>query len=326
VSTAAQAPRTPTVVRGGEPEIAEGGRYLLDRQRLLGPLLLLPAVVYILALVGIPFVVAILYSFSDVTVGDQSIDWVGLKNFRDVIRNHTFQIALRNTFVFAIVSQVIVIILANILAQVLAADFHGKRVVRYLILLPWTTPIALSAIGWLWLLDNIYSPVDAVLRELHLLGPGTLWGPTRNMHWLAKPDLAQLSVLTVHVWRTLPLTTVILLAGLTSIPQDINDAAEIDGASYWRKLFYIRLPLLVPIAAVAVLYGIVFTFTDMTVVYILTGGGPVDRTQVLASWAFYKGIGGSNLSQGAAIALFLFPVLVGVAALMLRLARRTETT
>ncbi|MEA2514251.1 MAG: multiple sugar transport system permease protein [Thermomicrobiales bacterium] len=326
MSTAAQAPRTPTVVRGGEPEIAEGGRYLLDRQRLLGPLLLLPAVVYILALVGIPFVVAILYSFSDVTVGDQSIDWVGLKNFRDVIRNHTFQIALRNTFVFAIVSQVIVIILANILAQVLAADFHGKRVVRYLILLPWTTPIALSAIGWLWLLDNIYSPVDAVLRELHLLGPGTLWGPTRNMHWLAKPDLAQLSVLTVHVWRTLPLTTVILLAGLTSIPQDINDAAEIDGASYWRKLFYIRLPLLVPIAAVAVLYGIVFTFTDMTVVYILTGGGPVDRTQVLASWAFYKGIGGSNLSQGAAIALFLFPVLVGVAALMLRLARRTETT
>ncbi|MEA2584239.1 MAG: multiple sugar transport system permease protein [Thermomicrobiales bacterium] len=326
MSTAAQAPRTPTVVRGGEPEIAEGGRYLLDRQRLLGPLLLLPAVVYILALVGIPFVVAILYSFSDVTVGDQSIDWVGLKNFRDVIRNHTFQIALRNTFVFAIVSQVIVIILANILAQVLAADFHGKRVVRYLILLPWTTPIALSAIGWLWLLDNIYSPVDAVLRELHLLGPGTLWGPTRNMHWLAKPDLAQLSVLTVHVWRTLPLTTVILLAGLTSIPQDINDAAEIDGASYWRKLFYIRLPLLVPIAAVAVLYGIVFTFTDMTVVYILTGGGPVDRTQVLASWAFYKGIGGSNLSQGAAIALFLFPVLVGVAALMLRLARRTETS
>jgi multiple sugar transport system permease protein len=326
MSTAAQAPPTPSAVRTGDAEIAAGGRYLLDRERFLGPLLLLPAVIYIVALVGIPFVIAILYSFSDVTVGDQSIDWIGLDNFRTVIRNNTFQTALRNSFIFAIVSQIIVIVLANILAQVLASDFHGKRIVRFLILLPWTTPIALSTIGWLWTLDNIYSPVDALLRELHLLGPDTLWGPTRNMHWLAREDLAKLSVLTVHVWRTLPLTTVILLAGLTSIPQDINDAAEVDGASYWRKLFYIRIPLLIPIAAVAVLYGIVFTFTDMTVVYILTAGGPGDKTQVLASWAFYKGITGSNLSQGAAIALFLFPVLVGVAALLLRLARRTETT
>lgn len=312
--------------RGGSAEIEEGGRYLLDRPGFLGPVLLFPAVLYIVALVAIPFVIALLYSVSDVTVGDQSIDWVGLENFRIIIGDATFQKALRNSIVFALVSQVIVMILANILAQVLTANFHGKRLVRFLILLPWTTPIALSAIGWLWMLDNIYSPVDAVLRDLNLLGPGTYWGPTRNMHWLAKPDLAQLSVLTVHVWRTLPLTTIILLAGLTSIPQDINDAAEIDGASYWRKLFYIRLPLLIPIAAVAVLYGIIFTFTDMTIVYVLTGGGPSNNTQVLASWAFYKGIGGSNLSQGAAIALFLFPVLVGVAALMLRLARRTETT
>ena len=99
-----------------------------------------------------------------------------------------------------------------------------------------------------------------------------------------------------------------------------------DGAGFFRQLFYIRIPLLLPIMAVAVLYGIVFTFTDRTVVYILTRGGPTDSTQVLASWAFYKGVDGGNLAQGAAIALFLFPVLVGVAALMLRLARRTETS
>jgi multiple sugar transport system permease protein len=325
MSMAAQAPRSPTVARRGDGEVAAGKRYLLDREGVLGPLLLLPAVLYIVVLVGVPFVLAILYSLSDVTVGDQSIDWVGLDNFRAVVHNHTFRMALRNTFMFAIVSQVIVIVLANMLAMVLAADFHGKRIVRFLILLPWTTPIALATIGWLWMLDNIYSPVDALLRDLHLLGPGTLWGPTRNMHWLSRPDLARLAVLTVHVWRTLPLATVILLAGLTSIPADVDDAAEVDGASFWRKLVWIRLPLLAPIMAVAVLYGIVFTFTDMTVVYILTGGGPVDHTQVLASWAFYKGIAGSNLSQGAAIALFLFPVLVAVAALMLRLARRTET-
>jgi multiple sugar transport system permease protein len=122
------------------------------------------------------------------------------------------------------------------------------------------------------------------------------------------------------------LATVILLAGLSSIPQDIKDAAEVDGASYLRQLVYIRIPLLFPIIAVAFLYGTIFTFTDMTVVYILTRGGPLDSTQVLASWAFYKGVNGSDLAQGAAIALFLFPVLLAGAVLILRLARRAETT
>jgi len=302
------------------------GRYLADRERLLGPLMLAPAILYIVLLVGVPFAIAILYSLSDVTVGDQSIDWVGLDNFRAVWRNHTFQTALRNTIYFTVVSQIVVIVLANILATVLSADFHGKKLVRFLILLPWTTPIALATIGWLWMFDSLYSPIDAVLRDLGLLGPHTMFGPGRNMLWLSKTRLAQLSVLTVHIWRTLPLVTVIILAGLTSIPQDIKDAAEVDGASFWRQFVYIRLPLLLPIAAVAFLYGAVFTFTDMTVVYILTRGGPVDSTQVLASWAFYKGINGSDLAQGAAIALFLFPVLLVGAILMLRLAHRAETT
>jgi multiple sugar transport system permease protein len=324
MSAAADRPDTPALA--WQDETPERGRYLLDRPGFLGPVMLLPAVIYIVALVGFPLVLAVVYSLSDVTVGDQSIDWVGFENFSAVWDNATFQTALRNTFVFAFVSQAIVIVLANVLAAILSADFHGKRVVRFLVLLPWTTPIALASIGWLWTLDNIYSPVDAVLRELNLLGPGTRWGPRRNMTWLSKTDLAQLSVLLIHVWRTLPFATVVLLAGLTSIPRDIKEAADVDGAGFWRQLAYIRLPLLAPIMAVAVLYGIVITFTDMTIVYIVTKGGPVDGTQVLASWAFFKGIEGTDLAQGAAIALFLLPVLVAAAILLLRFARRSETT
>lgn len=303
-------------------------RYLLDRASVLGPVLLLPAVMYILALVGLPLVLAVLYSLSDVTVGDQSIDFVGLRNFQDALANATFRQALRNTFLFTIVSQAVVLVLANILALVLSTEFKGRRLVRFLILLPWTTPIALGALGWLWTLDNIYSPIDFLLRRLGLLGIGSPLGQRwegTNALWLSQPDLAQLAVITIHVWRTLPLATVILLAGLTAIPQDIKDAANVDGASFFRQLVYIRIPLLLPIMAVAVLYGIVFTFTDMTVVFIVTRGGPIDSTQVLASWAYFKGIEAGSLGQGAAIALFLFPVLVGVAAMMLRLARRTET-
>src|SRR5438067_3182932 len=286
--------------------------------------MLAPAVLYIVALVGLPLVLAIAYSVSDIKVGHQALDFVGLRNFRNVWHDHVFREALKNTILFTVVSQVLVLVLAKILALAPVADFRGKWFFRFLILLPWTTPIALGAIAWLWLLDSIFSPIDWVLRDVGLLGPGKLLGPANNLFWLAKADLARASVVIVHVWRMLPLATVILLAGLTSIPQDIKDAAAVDGAGFWRQLFQITIPLTAPIMAVAVLFGAIFTFTDMTVVYVLTKGGPINSTQVLASWAFLRGIQGGDLAQGAAIALFFLPVLAVVAVVVLRLARRIE--
>jgi multiple sugar transport system permease protein len=134
------------------------------------------------------------------------------------------------------------------------------------------------------------------------------------------------AVILVQTWRILPLATVILLAGLTGIPRDVLDAAQVDGASFWRRLFQVIMPMLLPIMSIAFLFGFVFTFTDMTVVYVLTRGGPVNSTQVLASWAFLKGIEAGDLAQGAAVSLFLFPALAGVTALVLLLARRAEVS
>lgn len=312
------------------PSPVKEKRYAMENERVLAPLLLLPAVIYIFALVGIPLVLAVLYAFSNATAGDPRIDtwsdFVGFKNFRNVLNDGVFTKALRNTIFFTLGSQVIVIVLANVLAQVLSANFNGKRLVRFMIMLPWTTPIALSVLGWFWLLDSVYSPIDWLMREIGLLGPGTTFGPARNMYWLGKTELAQGAVLLIHVWRTLPLATVILLAGLTSIPRDVTEAADIDGAGFWRQLFYIRLPLLLPIIAIAMLFSMVFTFTDLTVSLVLTRGGPVNDTQVLSSWAYFKGIQGGNLAQGAAIALFMLPVLIAIAIAMLRLARRGGET
>ena len=166
-------------------EEEDRGRYWLDRPGFLGPLMLLPAVIYIFALVGIPLVLAVAYSLSDVTVGDQSLNWVGFDNFRVIWHDRTFRSALWHSIKFTIISQVIVIVLANILVLVLSADFPGRRLVRFLVMLPWTTPLALAVIGWRWMLDNVYSPFDEILRQLGLLGPGTKWGPSRNMHWLS---------------------------------------------------------------------------------------------------------------------------------------------
>ena len=280
--------------------------------------MLLPAVVFIAGLVGIPFLLAIVYSVTDVKVGSEEIHFVGLRNFADVLSNPAFRRALRNSFVFTISSQVLVIAGATILALALQEAFRARRVIRFLILLPWVAPISLGSIGWKWLLDSIYSVFNWFLVRLHLVRNPPMW--------LGEPGLAIASVVLVHVWRMLPFATVILLAGLTSIPKDIPEAAQVDGAGFWRTHFQITLPMIRPIVAVAALFGVIFTFTDMTVVYILTRGGPYDTTQVLPSLAFFTGILGGNLSGGAAISTFLFPLLVVVAWLLLRVARRSEVT
>lgn len=289
-----------------------------DSTSWLGRLMLAPAVVYITLVVGVPFLMAIGYSFSSITIGTSTPRFVGLENFRNALEDPAFLKALTNTAIFALVSQTLVIVLASILAIALERKFRGKWLVRMLILLPWVAPISLGSIGWLWIFDPVYSVINWTLRHIGIFGPNT-W-PI----WLGQPDLAMASIIGVHVWRTMPLATVITLGGLSSIPQDIHDAAEVDGAGFFRHLFIITVPLLLPILVVAILFGLVFSVTDMIVVYVLTRGGPFDSTQVLASLAFFKSIDGGDLSGGAAVALFLLPVLAVCAVLLLRLARRSE--
>jgi len=293
---------------------------LLDDEQWLGRLMLAPAIAYIALLIGFPFLLALYYSVSDITVGGRTMSYVGLRNFLAIVQNPTFRLALKNTLTFAFVSQILVLILANVLAQALMKDFRGKWVVRCLILLPWVAPISLGSIGWLWMFDSIYSVINWTLQAVGILDHNT------RIIWLGKPVLAMASVITVHVWRLLPLATVILIAGLSSVPQDIHDAAAVDGAGFWRHHFQITIPLVAPIMTVAVLFGFVFAFTDMIVIYVLTRGGPYNSTQVLASLAFFTGIDGGDLAEGAAISLFLFPLLVAAAFAFLRLARRVEVT
>jgi multiple sugar transport system permease protein len=291
----------------------------IDSERWLGPLLIGPAILYIVLLVGLPFFMALYYSVSNTTTGGGTLGFVGLRNFTNIVGTPKFQTALKNTLVFALVSQAVILVLSNALALALQTNFPGKRLIRFLILLPWVAPISIGTIAWLWIFDSTYSVLNWTLRMLGLIqGQGFMW--------LGLPNLAMGSVITVHVWRQLPLATVILLAGHSSIPKDIHDAAAVDGAGFWRHFFQVTLPLILPISLVALLFGLIFTFTDMVIIYNLTRGGPYDSTQVLASLAFYTGIAGGDLAEGAAIALFLFPLLLAVAFGFLRMAHRAEVT
>src|SRR5438552_7494716 len=286
--------------------------------RRLGVIMLAPALTYIAVLVGLPFLLAVFLSLTNSSAGSLQFDFVGLRNFRNVIVSPVFQRALRNTFVFTLLSQLLVMVLGNILARALMRPFRGKTVARFLILMPWAAPISLATLGWLWIFDSTFSVINWVLKVVGWLGPGQWY------YWLGDTTLGMTAIIIIHVWRMLPFSTIILLAGLSSIPAEVHEAADIDGAGYFAKLFQVTIPMMLPILTVAVLFGVVFTFTDMSVVYLLTRGGPYNSTHVLASLAFQDGVLGGDVGRGASVAIFLLPVLLVLAIVMLRTSRRAE--
>src|SRR5262245_11044221 len=309
-------------------------RHALESRRVLAVLLIAPAVVFMALVVGVPFGWAIYLSFTDAIGGSLSGNWVGFDNFTNAWQDENFRRALRNTLVFTFASQAVVVVGAAVLSSFLVRDFRGKWIVRFLVILPWAAPVVLSTITWLWLLDSLYSVVNWTLARLHL--DNALVSLLDTVHleegaqvplqWLGRPNLALIAITLVHAWRILPFAVVIFIAGRASIPNEVEDASRIDGATGLKKLWYVDVPLQLPIALVAVLFGIVFTAGDFAVVYILTHGGPFNSTQVLPTWAFQVGINSGSLGEGAAISLYLFPILIVVSVAMLFFARRAQVT
>jgi multiple sugar transport system permease protein len=293
-------------------------RFIFDRRDVLGALFVTPAILYVLLLVGVPFLMAAYYSVSAYTIYNPSWQFVGLSNFIDIIEDPTFIQTLWNTFLFTFGSQILGLILGKFGAMLLLRPFPGRKIVRALVILPWAVPVALATVAWEWMFDSLYSVINWTLIALGLI--------TRAQapNWLGTPDLAMLSVIIVNAWRFFPFAIVIFLAGMTSVPQDVIDAATVDGAGFWRKNYQIIVPMILPILAVGLIFGIVFTFTDMSVVYLLTQGGPVGATSVLGFQGFQTGIVSGDVSHGAAISLFMLPVVLVVVFAMLRFIRRRE--
>ncbi|WP_269497412.1 carbohydrate ABC transporter permease [Castellaniella sp. S9] len=298
---------------------------LAQRDTLLALGMVMPAILYITLLLGIPIILAVVYSLNDVTTGGTAMRYIGLENFTALLDTPDFMRAIGNTFNITLSTLVGVLVLGTIQAELLMRPVRGKWLIRFLILLPWTAPASLSAIAWLWMLDSTFSPIDWMLRGMGLLGhPGALFGDFDNTFWLGRSGLALFSIILVNIWRLLPLGTVIILAGLNGVPRDIVEQAQIDGAGYFRRLFQVILPMLIPVFGVTILFTFVFVFTDIATVFILTRGGPANATQVLPTLAFFTGVQGGSLGRGAATALFLLPVLAAVSILTLSLIRRRE--
>jgi multiple sugar transport system permease protein len=293
-------------------------RFILDRRDVLGGVFVAPAILYVLLLVGMPFLLAVYYSVSSYTIYNPSWDFVGLDNFADVVSDPGFKQTLSNTFIFTFASQLLGLVLGKFGALLLLRPFPGRKIVRAIIVLPWVVPVALATVAWQWMFDSLYSVINWTAIALGLITRADA------PNWLGTPDLAMLSVIIVNAWRFFPFAIVIFLAGITSIPQDVLDAATVDGAGFWRRNYQIILPMVLPITAVGLIFGIVFTFTDLSIVLLMTNGGPIGATSVLGFQGFQTGIVSGDVAHGAAISLFMLPVLLVVVISMLRFIRRRE--
>jgi multiple sugar transport system permease protein len=291
---------------------------LLEDERWLGLTLLAPTVVLLALFTAYPFVKGIELSVTNSTVGVPG-HFVGIQNFVALWHDDIFRLAVWNTCFYTVVATVVKLGLGLWLALLLNRNFRGKALMRAAILLPFIIPTVLSTFAWKWMFDPTFSVINYLLLHLHLITRAD------RINWLGVPWLAMTSVIIVNVWRGVPFFAISLLAGLQTISPELHEAAAIDGARAWQRFRHVTWPLLLPVTMVIMLFSVIQTFADFQIVYVLTGGGPANTTQLFATYAYQLGIGTGLLSQGAAISLAIFPILLIVVIVQLVYIRKAET-
>ena len=292
-----------------------------SRRLTFGYLLLAPAVLYVLLLVGAPFLFSLYLALSDANVGDPVATFVGIENFRAALESDVFYIALRNSILFTVVAAVLKGFLGTTLAFLLLQPFRGKKLVRGLVVIPFTLPLTISVLSWKWMYDSQFSVINWFLSRIGLIGT---YGSPDWPVWLGQPYLAMAACIFVNVWRTFPFSAIVLLAGFTSVPPEVLDAARVDGTTFFQRFRHVVVPMISPILLIGFLFDTVFTLSDPGIVYLLTQGGPANATKVLPVLAYQIGIQAGSLGRGAAISLFLFPLLLPLMILLLRNLKRRE--
>ena len=286
----------------------------LNREGVLGPLFVAPALLLLLVLVAYPFCMAVYFSLSDAFIGRPS-QFIGIRNFVNLWDSDAFRQTFQNAFVFTSIAIAVKLVLGITLALLLNQQLWFKRWIRGAVLLPWVIPTALSTLGWWWMFNSLYSVVNWTGIALDLMDPP---GP----NWLGQKYYAMTAVIVVNIWRGLPFFAITILAGLMAIPKELYEAAEADGAGPVRRFWYITLPLLKPVLGIIILFSTIFTFSEFNIVYVLTHGGPINSTHLFATLARQVGLETGRIGEGAAISLYLFPVLMFVVWAQLRSVRK----
>lgn len=306
-----------TVARAPGMSLRERVRQWLDSEPVLAYLFMSPGWLILLLFMSYPFVLGIWISLTDRVVGLPTGEFVGLRNYRELLRDSVFHLTVINTFIYGFVTVPFKLLLGLLLALLLNQVFPFRNVLRAALLLPWIVPTALSSLAWLMLYDAVLSPFSWLLKN---------WGLIEsNIAFLGTRTNAIISLCVANIWRGTPFFAVAILAGLQAVPQELHEAAAIEGANAVQRFFAVTLPVIKGIIVITTLFSIIWTFADFQLVYVLTKGGPANSTHIFGTFAWQEGIGGAGkLGMGAAVSLYMFPILAVLSALLLRYVRSQE--
>jgi multiple sugar transport system permease protein len=312
VNRAGDIPTTLDAVRA-RPSLPSRARLLLDRQASLGVLLMIPGALLLMVFMAYPFFLGIWLSLTDSMIGRMG-KFIGLRNFGDLLGDSIFLQTTKNTFVYALVTVPFKAVLGLGLALVLNQGMRFSSMIRAGVMMPWIVPTALSTLGWFMIFDPVFSPMSWLLRHLGLI--------RSNVNFLGDPLLAISSICLANIWRGVPFFGITILAGLQGVPNELHEAASIDGASTWARFRHVTIPAIKGVTLIASLLSIIWTFSDFQLIYILTKGGPANQTHIFGTYAYQIGLAATDIGTGAAIALYMFPILAFFAALLLTYLRK----
>ena len=273
----------------------------LDNRNALGLAFMLPAAVLLLLFLTYPLGLGLWLGFTDARIGRPG-HWIGAENFESLFGDSLARLSLFNTLFYTIIASIVKFGLGLWLALLLNRNLPFKAFIRAIVLLPFIVPTALSAIAFWWIYDAQFSVVSWLLVKMGLID--------RYIDFLGEPWAVRFSTIAANVWRGVPFVAICLLAGLQTIAPSLYEAAALDGATEWQKFRHVTLPLLTPIIAVVMTFSVLFTFTDFQLIYVLTRGGPLNATHLMATLSFQRAIPGGNLGEGAALAMAMVPFLL----------------
>jgi multiple sugar transport system permease protein len=289
--------------------------FAMERQGVVGLLFTSPVLIILLLLLAYPFILGIWLSFTDTIIG-RTGRFIALENYFYLLSDDVFLLTTFNTVLYTFVAVFFKLVFGFALAVVLNRDFKGKGFVRAIVLLPWIVPTALSTIVFWWLFDSQFSCLSWLLMKIGLI--------SSPINFLGDPNNARASVIAVNVWRGIPFFTIGLMAGLQTINQSLYEAADIDGAGPWVKFKNITLPLIMPLLAVITTFSIIWTFADFHLIWIMTRGGPANATHIYGTLSYQRAIPGGHLGEGAAISIFIFPILLICVLITAKYLRRED--
>lgn len=294
----------PATVTAGARQ-RSGLRRTLQRKSTIAFLMTLPLILLIAILVVYPA----FYSLHLATLNKSMQRFVGLGNFFFLFRRETFWMVVQQSCIFAITAVIFKALIGFIVAHfVHNIPNKGQRKWRGMLLVPWVIPPAMSCLAWLWLFDPSYSAFNYLLSFIGI----------EPIPWTGEAYWARFSVILINVWIGAPFFMIMYLAALKSVPEQLYEAAEIDGANWWQRMWYITLPMMRNIILITALFSTIVTFANFDIVRIVTAGGPIDKTHVFATWAFWLGIQGGDIPLGASVSLFMVPILAIGAIFILR--------